>query len=75
LTRHCRFREFRNIHRLCADGPGPSGAYAHHERLQDGRDLLDMTPFDEWPLATSISPERIQARHVACACIWPGRAW
>ena len=34
-------------------------------RLPDGRKFLTMSLFDEWPLATTISPERIPARHVA----------
>lgn len=36
-----------------------------HGRLPDGRKFLVMTLFDEWPLATGISPERIPSRHVA----------
>jgi serine/threonine protein kinase len=35
-----------------------------HGRLPDGRKFLTMSLFDEWPLATTISPERIPARHV-----------
>jgi serine/threonine protein kinase len=36
-----------------------------HGRLRDGRVYLTMSCFDEWPLATTIGPERIPARHVA----------
>src|SRR5262247_4731987 len=36
-----------------------------HGRLPDGRVYLTMSCFDEWPLATTISSERIPARLVA----------
>jgi serine/threonine protein kinase len=36
-----------------------------HGRLRDGRVYLTMSHFDEWPLATTIGPERILAREVA----------
>jgi serine/threonine protein kinase len=36
-----------------------------HGRLRDGRVYLTMSCFDEWPLATTIGPERIPARQVA----------
>jgi len=36
-----------------------------HGRLRDARVYLIMSLFDEWPLATSISAERLPARHVA----------
>jgi serine/threonine protein kinase len=36
-----------------------------HGRLRDGRVYLIMSCFDEWPLATAISPERIPAKEVA----------
>jgi len=35
-----------------------------HGRLRDGRIYLTMTCFDEWPLATAISAERLPARQV-----------
>ncbi len=36
-----------------------------HGRLSDGRVFLIMSLFDEWPLATTIGPERMPARLVA----------
>lgn len=36
-----------------------------HGRLRDGRIFLTMSCFDEWPLATAISAERLPARLVA----------
>jgi serine/threonine protein kinase len=36
-----------------------------HGRLRDGRVYLTMSCFDEWPLATTISSERVPARQVA----------
>ena len=36
-----------------------------HGRLADGRAFLIMSLFDEWPLATTIGPERIPARLVS----------
>jgi serine/threonine protein kinase len=36
-----------------------------HGRLRDGRVYLTMSCFDEWPLATSISAERLVTRHLA----------
>ena len=36
-----------------------------HGRLRDGRIYLTMSCFDEWPLATAISAERLPARQVA----------
>jgi len=36
-----------------------------HGRLRDGRVYLTMSCFDEWPLATTISSERIPAKQVA----------
>jgi len=36
-----------------------------HGRLRDGRIYLIMSLFDEWPLATSLSHERVPARDVA----------
>ena len=40
-------------------------AIVEHGRLRDSRMFLIMSCFDEWPLATSIGPDRIPARHVA----------
>ena len=36
-----------------------------HGRLADGRVFLIMSLFDEWPLATTIGPERMPDRLVA----------
>jgi serine/threonine protein kinase len=36
-----------------------------HGRLREGRIYLVMSLFDEWPLATSVSPERVPARQSA----------
>lgn len=36
-----------------------------HGRLRDGRVYLTMSYFDEWPLATAVSSERLPARQLA----------
>ena len=36
-----------------------------HGRLRDSRMYLVLSLFDEWPLATTIGPERLPAKHVA----------